>query len=133
MLAQLKLSESISVNEDALTPSGTRSDWTFHKVSISSWKSLNRSKSSLAIVASLFAEEIPPLRKQFTTASMDTEFQAKTSICIPFKIEIIYRALFFTKLLMVFGTIFLQYLAFRDLIKPWFIRYVVDVVFGGKK
>ena len=49
------------------------------------------------------------------------------------KIEFVGRALFFSKLLMIFRIAFLQYLAFRDLVAPWSIGCVVDVVFGGKK
>ena len=43
------------------------------------------------------------------------------------------RALFFSKLMMIFQTIFLQYLTFRDLIMPWSIGCVFDVVFEDGK
>ena len=116
---------------NALTSSGTRSDWTFRKAPVSLFKSLNGWSS--AIAASWFARETPALQKQFTKFSVNAEFQAETSIFIPIKIEIFDRTSFFSKLQMNFWTIFLRYLAFRDLITPWSMGCVFDFVFGSKK
>ena len=65
--------------------------------------------------------------------SVDTGFQEETNICSGFNIKTSGRRLFFSKLLMIFWAIFLRYFAFSDLITPWFIGCVVDVVFVGKK
>ena len=77
--------------------------------------------------------EIPALPKKITIVSVDNAFQAETKNCIAFKIKTSGRALFFFKLLMTFWTIFLRHFAFNDLMRPWSIDCVVDVVFCSNK
>ena len=45
--------------------------------------------------------------------------------CIVFKIETSDRALFFSKVLMIYWTIFLRYFAFNDLIRPLVVRKTI--------
>ena len=85
------------------------------------------------MAASWLSLDIPAFWKQFTIVSGVSASQAETNICIPWRIEIFGRVLFFSRLPMTLQTTFLRYFAFNERITPWSIGWVCEVMLGGRK
>ena len=112
--------------------SSVRWGWTERRSSIS-FCNLREGSSSSSMAVSWLSVDIPDFRKQLTIVYVSSASQVETNICIPCSNELFGRVFFFSTLWIIFRTTFLQYFAFIELIPPWSIGWVLEVVLSGRK
>ena len=87
------------------------------------------------IISRLFHwfSEVTDFLRQFVNVISGMEFNAFVSMDIALRIENLGNWFPFSQASICFLTVRERYFALRDRMIPWFIGWLIDVVFGGRK